>query len=145
MRRAYAKRAAAKRAASNEDARYAGHMGHRAYSTSAVRGSYRPVLFDIAPAGQNLVTRVILYEDTWHNHIVGRHPEMNGNLHLIEAVLSAPSAIYEGTSTSTIDYLFVRAGVADSAGRSLRVVVRSGGVVITAYFTSATGGSRLWP
>lgn len=104
---------------------------------------FRQILFSVVPAGQKLMGAVTLYEDTWHGHIVARHPELNGCLRMAEETIQAPTAIYEPPS-SPGTYLFVRSGMTDSAGRLLRVVVGAGRVK-TAYFSSATGGSRVWP
>lgn len=105
---------------------------------------YRPILCGVVPAGQNLVRAVTLYEDTWRNHIVVRHPELNGSLQMLEETVTAPTAIYASTSQAG-SFLFVKNGIADAGGRLLRVVVRADLSVSTAYFSSATGGSQLWP
>jgi hypothetical protein len=106
--------------------------------------SFRPYLFRVRPAGQNLIREVVLYEDTWHGHIVARHPELAGMEAQVEQVASTPTAIHASTSRAG-SFLFVKAGIVDSSGRSLRVAVRADGEISTAVFSSASGGSQVWP
>lgn len=73
-----------------------------------------------------------------------RHPELNGKLDMVEATVSAPTAIYASTSVAG-SFLFVRNDMVASAGRFLRVVVGTNREVRTAYFTSASGGRQIWP
>ena len=103
----------------------------------------RPFIFSVVPAGQNLVGTVTLYEDTWQTHIIVRHPEVSGSLVEIEQIVTAPTVINTSSSAAG-SFLFVKAGIVDSSGRFLRVVVRAGSVR-SAYFSSAAGGSQLWP
>jgi hypothetical protein len=105
---------------------------------------YQPVLFSVRPAGQNLIGTVTLYEPTWQNHIIVKHPEVAGRLADIEMIAAYPSVIYASKSVAGA-FLFVRTGIVDSGGRSLRVVVPPSGSISTAYFSSAAGGSQLWP
>jgi hypothetical protein len=85
---------------------------------------------------------VIPYEDTWFGHVLVRHPELSGKLDIIEAAVSAPIAIYAGTSIAG-SFLFVINDMIDSAGPFLRVVVGAKREVRTAYFTSASGGRQI--
>jgi hypothetical protein len=87
---------------------------------------------------------VTLYEDTWFGHILVRHPELSGKLDMVEAAVSAPTAIYASTSIAG-SFLFVRNDMIDSTGRFLRVVGRANREVRTVYFTSASGGRQIWP
>lgn len=48
---------------------------------------------------------IVLYEDTWVNHIVEGHPEMEGNLHALVETIEDPDLIREGRSSSTELYL----------------------------------------
>jgi hypothetical protein len=104
----------------------------------------QPVLFSHVPAGQNLMRAVTLYEGTWQNHIIVRHPEVSGSLVQVEETVSMPTTIFASSSAAG-SFLFVKAGIVDSNGRSLRVVVGADCAVKTAYFSSAPGGSQLWP
>jgi hypothetical protein len=105
---------------------------------------YQHVLFSVRPAGQNLIGDVTLYEDTWQNHIITGHTALVGSLADVEFVVSAPTTIFASTSVAG-SYLFVKTGIGDSAGRSLRVAVGADRSVKSAYFSSAPGGSQLWP
>jgi hypothetical protein len=93
---------------------------------------------------QNLLGAVSLYEDTWLDHIIVRHPELNGRLSMVEETVLAPTAIFASTSVAG-SYLLVRNGMVDRAGRLLRVVVGMDRSVRSAYFSSAAGGTQLWP
>lgn len=105
---------------------------------------FRPVLFTVQPAGQNLIRAVTLYEDTWQTHIIVNHPDVANMLREVELTVHTPTAIYASTSVAG-SFLFVKSGIVDSGGRSLRVVVRATGSISSAYFSSAQGGSQLWP
>jgi len=105
---------------------------------------FRPTIFVVLPAGQRLLGSVTLHQDTWDQHIVIRHPEMSGLVSEVEEVVSTPTAIYASSSTAG-SFLFVKAGIVDINGRFLRVAVGADRSVKSAYFTSATGGSQLWP
>lgn len=110
-------------------------------------GRFRKPVFDVVPsvipANVRPVQRIVLHEDTWERHILIGHPELIGREQLVEEVVTHPTAIYS-SNVLTADYLFVNSRVTDSAGRLLRVVVRAG-IVVSAYYTSATGGRRIWP
>jgi hypothetical protein len=110
-------------------------------------GRFRPLVFEVHPTSippnRRPVNTVALHENTWEQHILLNHPELQGKEQSVQEVAETPSAVYASNSLVT-DYLFVKAGVVDSAGRLLRVVVR-GGVVVTAYYSSATGGRLVWP
>jgi hypothetical protein len=105
---------------------------------------FRPVLFTVQPAGQNLIRAVTLYEDTWQTHIIVNHPDVANMLREVELTARAPTVIYASTSVVG-SFLFVGSGIVDFGGRSLRVVVRAAGSISSAYFSSAQGGSQLWP
>jgi hypothetical protein len=109
--------------------------------------TYRPILSEVdilgVPPHVTPTNRAILYSDTWHHHILKGHPELQGKESLVEEVVRRPSAIFASNTLSS-GYIFVKASVTDFSGRLLRVVVR-GGNIITAYFSSATGGRQLWP
>jgi hypothetical protein len=87
---------------------------------------------------------VTLYQDTWDNHIIVKHPEINGSAAMIEATVENPTAIYESTSVLG-SFVFARNGMTDVAGRSLRVIVGADRSVKTAYFSSASAGRKRWP
>jgi hypothetical protein len=106
--------------------------------------SFRPVIFSVIPAGQTLMGAVTLHQDTWDNHITVNHPEMIGLDDKVELVVSTPSAIYASTSMAG-SFLFVNTGIVDVTNRFLRVAVGADRSVKSAYFSSATGGSPLWP
>ena len=106
--------------------------------------SFRPIIFCVTPAGQTLMGAVTLHQDTWDNHITFYHPEMIGLEGNVERVVSAPSAIYGSTSVAG-SFLFVNTGIVDVTKRFLRVAVGADRSVKSAYFSSATGGSQLWP
>src|SRR5260370_42120856 len=103
--------------------------------------AFRPISFRVVPAGQNLIGAVTLYEDTWLNHIIVRHPELRGSLHMVEETVRPPSRIYASTSVSG-SVLFVRNGMVDATGRLLRVRVGADCVGMSAYFTTAPGATQ---
>jgi len=98
----------------------------------------------VHPAGQKLIRAVTLYEDTWLTHILVRHPEVANRLADIEMIAAHPTSIYASTSGAG-SLLFVKSGIVDQTGRSLRVAVKPAGSISTAYFSSAAGGSQVWP
>ena len=87
---------------------------------------------------------VTLHQDTWDTHIIVHHPEMIGFEAEVERVVSMPTAIHASTSVAG-SFLFVNSGIVDANGRFLRVAVGADRSVKSAYFSSATGGSQLWP
>jgi len=106
--------------------------------------SFRPIIFSVVPASQKLMGAVTLHQDTWDNHITVYHPEMIGLEAKVERVVSTPTAIYASTSAAG-SFLFVNTGIVDVTNRFLRVAVGADRSVKSAYFSSATGGSQLWP
>jgi hypothetical protein len=106
----------------------------------------RVIIFSTQPASIPMAHRpaatIVLHEDRWINHITKRHPEVIGKEHEVEEVVRDASALYESGTPGT--FLFVKDSIVDAFGRSLRVVVR-GGEVLTAYYSSANGGRKIWP
>jgi hypothetical protein len=104
---------------------------------------FRQILFSMRPAGQNLLGTVTLYEDTWLDYIIVRHPELNGRLSMVEETVRAPTAIFASTSVAG-SHLLVRNGMVNRAGRLLSFVVGTDRSVRSAYFSSAAGRTQLW-
>jgi hypothetical protein len=61
---------------------------------------FRPVVFSIRPAGQNLLRTVTLYEDTWQQHIVVNHPDVAGRLADVELTASMPTVMLSSNSAA---------------------------------------------
>jgi hypothetical protein len=112
----------------------------------------RRVLLDVTPDtatfGRTSLYRITLFHDTWYRKIIVAHPEMTGNERNVEDTLARPTEIYSSTSKGGT-FLFTKLGIIDQYNRPLRVVVIptsvNDGMVASAYFTKARGGSQIWP
>ncbi len=91
---------------------------------------------------------VKLYQNTWENHIIDRHPEMDGRLDDVKTSLVDPDHIREGRKPAT-ENLFVREYIKHDICVSTRFMPDYGHhIVTTAYTTESVTDSKgkiVWP
>jgi hypothetical protein len=89
-----------------------------------------------------------LYEETWHEHVVGEgHPEMGPHLALVEDAVNEPDEVW--TSKATNRRIIYYRRVPDRPPLEVAVVgdLRRG-IICTAYLFAprgSRGAERLWP
>lgn len=110
---------------------------------------YRHTIFTVETPIPHILKDVTLYEDTWENKIVRKHPEMEGREFDVENSIVQPTKIFK-SQTVAGNIVFVNESVRDPGGRSLRVPVRpddvTSGEVRSAYFSSEVTnvGELIW-
>ncbi len=89
--------------------------------------------------------RVTLYLDTWQDHVVSRHPELQGREEQVRGILIAPTLVCRSTSEES-RAIFLRRDILSPKGSPLLVIVdRQALAVCTAYFNrSFQPGATLW-
>ena len=80
----------------------------------------RPILFEVTPAGGAFDRAVVLYRDTWENHI---HPyKANVTVAAIQQVAATPSRIYRDKIQETRQIL-INDSVVTESGTKMTVFV----------------------
>jgi hypothetical protein len=66
-----------------------------------------------------------LYEDTWYDHIVARHPEMDSMDGAVFSVLTAPTLVTRGTAGQRgyHNYVFTNDTIRSLSGKAPLVVI----------------------
>src|SRR5262245_46450385 len=77
--------------------------------------------------------KATLFRDTWFEHILKRHVELEGQEAAVQTVVSTPSAVIADKSAENV--VFVSSSVTSLSGKPLAVVVhREGQFIRTAYY-----------
>ncbi len=91
-----------------------------------------------------------LYEDTWNNHIVARHPELADQAHAFESVVSNPTQVVISTNNRAY-YTFVNETVRSTSRNKLLTVHVDpvAQVIASGYYNRSTqitvAGTVIWP
>lgn len=89
--------------------------------------------------------RVVLFSDTWNNHILMGHPEMAGKEGEVHTILTQPTLVCSSASDAT-RAIFMNSAITSARGSPLTVVVdHNAAVVCTAYYNrNHVPGVILW-
>jgi len=104
-------------------------------------------IFIVSSPVPGIAKNIVLYEDTWSDHIITKHPEMEPHLESVRQTVQDPSVVQE-SHTEPGNFLFVNLDVVDQGNRPLRVPVKplagkmagKVAVVRSAYFAEFTNG-----
>lgn len=85
--------------------------------------------------------QVKFYAETWHNHIVKRHPEMSTRYDDVKQTVEDPDHIREGRKPET-EELYVRESAAGAVFVSTRDLDENSATIVTSAYSGRDKASR---
>jgi hypothetical protein len=110
----------------------------------------RPKIFVVSSPVPSLFQNIVLYQQTWAEHIVPGHPDVATHIDSVKATVANPSMIIESATEG--NFKFINLDVVNELNEPLTVPVKplggrmagKVGVVLTAFFSLSVFGNMIY-